>query len=106
MASIKRYARLYNQVKNIHAQLTATRDESQLKILEITRDRNQYLSDLLYPLKTLLDRVQLFQGMLENIQEFMRDEELLRLSRDYPDHIVFLEQVVALDLSQPSVSQG
>ena len=106
MASIKRYARLYNQVKTIHAQLTATRDESQLKILEITRDRNQYLSDLLYPLKTLLDRVQLFQGMLENIQEFMRDEELLRLSRDYPDHIVFLEQVVALDLSQPSVSQG
>lgn len=106
MANIRRYARLYNQVKTIHTQLTATREDSQLKIIEITRDRSQYLSDLLYPLKTLLDRVQLFKGMLETIQEFMQDEELLRLARIYPDHIIFLEQVIALDLSQPSVSQG
>lgn len=106
MANIKRYARLYNQVKTIHTQLTATREESHLKILEITRSRSQHLSDLLYPLKTLLDRVQLFRVLLETIQEFMQDEELLRLARIYPDHIIFLEQVIALDLSQPSIIQG
>ena len=105
MANIQRYARLYNQVKTIHNRLTATREESQLKILEVTRDRSQHLSELLYPLKTLLDRVSLFQGMLETIQEFMQDEELLRLARISPDHIIFLEQVIALDLGQPAVSQ-
>jgi hypothetical protein len=106
MANIQRYARLYNQVKTIHKRLSATREESQLKILEVTRDHSQYLADLLYPLKTLLDRVSLFRSMLETIQEFMKDEELLRLARISPDHIIFLEQVIALDLNQPAVSQG
>lgn len=106
LKTIQRYARMYNQVKSIHTRLMATREENQLKILEVTRQRSQHLSDLLYPLKTLLDRIEQFQGMLETIQEFMQDEELLRLARIYPDHIILLEQVIALDLSHPAVSQG
>jgi len=106
LITIQRYARMYNQVKSIHHKLMATRGESQLKILEITRQRSQHLSDLLYPLKTLLDRIEQFQGLLETIQEFMQDDELLRLAKIYPDHIILLEQVIALDLSHPSVSQS
>jgi len=106
LVTIQRYARMYNQVKSIHTKLMATREESQLKILEVTRQRSQHLSDLLYPLKTLLDRIELFQSLLETIEEFMQDEELLRLAKIYPDHIILLEQVIALDLSHPSVIQG
>lgn len=106
LAAIQRYARIYNQVKAIHTKLTATLEDSQLRILEITRDRSQHSSDLLYPLKTLLDRIQLFQNLLKTIQEFMQDEELLRLARIHPDHIIMLEQIIALNLNHPSVSQG
>lgn len=106
MANIQRYARLYNQVKTIHALLTVTREDSQLKILGVTRDRNQQLVDLLYALKTLQDQFQLFNNSLYTIQEFLQDEELVRLARLYPDHIIMLEQVIRLDFQQPSVAQG
>lgn len=106
MANIQRYARLYNQVKSIHALLTLSREESGMKIVEVTRDSHQQTVALLYALKTLLDRLHLLAYFLQTLQEFMEDEQLLGLARRYPDHLTLLEQVVRLDLGQPSISQG
>lgn len=106
LGNIQRYARLYNQVKTIHGLLTITRQDSQLKILEITRTSTQQVIDLQYVLKTLSDRLQVFSRLLKTIEEFTSDEQLTGLARLYPEHFTLLERVMRLDLNKPSVTQG
>jgi len=106
LASIKRYAKLYNQVKNISSFLTDFRDNSNQQIFNLYRDRNHRNLELLYALRKLQDNLKLLNEFTNNVNRMLEDKELLDGINIFPEHSITLKIISSLDINDPLTSDS
>ncbi|HZK43496.1 MAG TPA: hypothetical protein VFC73_04340 [Syntrophomonadaceae bacterium] len=85
LANIKRYAKLYNQVKIVNRLLANTREDFNNSLYTVYREKEYQNTELLYTLKelhNLLNSLQIISNLLTDIYD---DKELINAIRLYPN---------------------
>ncbi|MDD4563147.1 MAG: hypothetical protein PHW39_08745 [Syntrophomonadaceae bacterium] len=101
MANIKRYAKLYNQVKSILSICGVSRENTGQALLTISREQDHRAVELLYTLKQLENEFIDLQALFSRINTWLEDGELMFLVQTHPAAISALQVVSSLDRNNP-----
>lgn len=101
LTNLKRYAYLYNQVKNIYSLLKTSQTETHEGLLTITRDRERLSIDLLYALKSLMHSFEKFSLITAQISELLADQEWLKVALSSPDYTSLIELIIDANFDDP-----
>ncbi|MGI5880337.1 MAG: hypothetical protein ACOX6L_07060 [Syntrophomonadaceae bacterium] len=101
LTNLKRYAYLYNQVKNIYGLLKTSQEETHKGLLTITRDRDRLSIDLLYALKSLMHSFEKFSLITTQILELLADQEWLKIALSSPDYTSLIELIIDTNFDNP-----
>ena len=97
MANIKRYAKLYNQVKSILSICKTSRENVDEDLLAISREQDQRVVELLYTLKQLENDFINLKALISRINTWLEDGELMFLIKTHPAAIPALQMASSLD---------
>lgn len=101
MANIKRYAKLYNQVKSILSICKASREDAGQALLVISREQDHRTVELLYILKQVENEFVNLEILISRIHKWLEDGELMFLVQTHPAAIPALQMASALDRNDP-----
>lgn len=101
MANIKRYAKLYNQVKSILSICRASRENAGQALLAISREQDYRAVELLYTLKQLENEFIKLESLISTINTWLEDGELMFLVQTHPTAIPALQMASSLDRNDP-----
>ncbi|MDD3852151.1 MAG: hypothetical protein PHD40_00675 [Syntrophomonadaceae bacterium] len=101
LTNLKRYAYLYNQVKNIYSLLRTSQAETHEGLLAITRDRERLGIDLLYALKSIMHSFEKFSLITTQISELLADQEWLKIALSSPDYTSLIELIIDSNFDNP-----
>ena len=101
MANIKRYAKLYNQVKSILSICKTSRENVDEDLLAISREQDQRVVELLYTLKQLENDFINLKALISRINTWLEDGELMFLIKTHPAAIPALQMASSLDRNHP-----
>ncbi len=101
LATIKRYAVLYNQVKKLSTILQAIREESNRELLHIKLNNEQPGMELFYALKNLQQSLKSLNNDIEEIFFLLKDKKLRNVLEQFPDTRVLLRLISSLDTDKP-----
>ncbi len=101
MANIKRYAKLYNQVKSIWSICKVSREDTGQALLDISREQDYRTVELLYTLKQLENDFSNLEAVISRIKTWLKDGELLFLLQTHPAAIPAVQMVYSLDRNNP-----
>ena len=97
MANIKRYAKLYNQVKNILSICNKSRENAGQSLLSLSREQDHRAVELLYTLKQLENEFVNLNALISRINTWLKDGELMFLVQTHPAAIPALQMISSLD---------
>lgn len=106
MANIKRYAKLYNQVKNVLSLFKASRENAGEALLVISREQDYRSVELLYTLKQLHKGFTSLEELSARTLNWMQDQELLPLVQNHAAALPALQLISSLDRDNPAVSDA
>lgn len=106
IASIKRYARLFNQVKTLIALIDGLRRENNMQLLSVTNENDYRTLELLYTLKEIRENLQLLFTFTENLSSVAKNKDLLKVAHEYPGYLSALKLISSLDTTDPCISQA
>ncbi len=101
MANIKRYAKLYNQVKSIVSICKASRENVGQALLAVSREQDHRTVELLYSLKQLESEFINLEAVTSRINSWLKDGELLFLMQTHPAAVPALQVVSSMDRNHP-----
>jgi hypothetical protein len=101
MANIKRYAKLYNQVKSILSICTTSRENVGQTLLAISREQDQRTVELLYTLKQLEHEFFNLQTLISRINTWLENKELIFLLQTHPAAIPVMQMASSLNRDHP-----
>lgn len=101
LANIKRYAKLYNQVKSILSICRVSREDAGQALLSFSREQDHRAVELLYTLKLLENEFINLNTLISGVNTWMEDGELMFLVQTHPAAIPTLQMVSSLDRSHP-----
>lgn len=101
MANIKRYAKLYNQVKSILSICQESRENAGQALLSFSREQDHRAVELLYTLKQLENEFVNLNTLISRINTWLEDEELMFLIKTHPAAIPALQMASLLDRNNP-----
>ncbi len=101
MANIKRYAKLYNQVKSILSICKASREDAGQALLVVSREQDYRAVELLYTLKQLENEFINLETLISRINTWLEDGELMFLVQTHPAAIPALQMASSLDRNDP-----
>ncbi len=85
LANLKRYAKLYNQVKIVNRLLADTREDFNSSLYTVYREKEQPGTELLYVFKSLHNALISLQNTINLLITLYEDPELLNAVRLYPN---------------------
>lgn len=106
MANIKRYAKLYNQVKNVLSLFKASRENAGAALLAISREQDYRSVELLYTLKQLHKGFASLEELSARTLNWMQDQELLPLVQNHAAALPSLQLISSLDRDDPALSDA
>ena len=101
MANIKRYAKLYNQVKSIVSICRASREIVGQDLLAVSREQDHRTVELLYSLKQLESGFVNLETIISKINNWLKDGELMFLMQTHPAAVPALQVVSSMDQNHP-----
>lgn len=84
-ANIRRYAKLYNQVKIINNYLQDTRENFNNLLYTVYREKEQQKDELLYTLKSFNYTIDTLQNLVDVLSPLYKDKDFLYAIKFYPD---------------------
>ncbi len=101
MANIKRYAKLYNQVKSVVAICQASRENVGQALLTVSREQDHRAVELLYSLKQLESEFINLEAVISTINSWLKDGELIFLMQTHPAAVPALQVFSSMDRNHP-----
>ncbi|QGT98843.1 hypothetical protein SYNTR_0250 [Candidatus Syntrophocurvum alkaliphilum] len=99
MANIKRYAKLYNQLKSITSVLSESYESVNSHLLKIIREQDKRTYELLYALKKVEDSLIELDNLIKLVNEFHKDKDLINILNKYPGHVSAVKLFNIIDMS-------
>lgn len=106
MANIKRYAKLYNQVKKVLSIFKESRENAGEALLAISREEDHRTVELLYTLKQLQGAFTKLEGLTTGILNWMQDRELIPILQNHPAALPALQLISFVDRDNPVISDA
>jgi len=103
MANIKRYAKLYNQVKNVSALFKGSRENAEEALLTVSREQDYRSAELLYTLKQVQGGFTRLEDITAKTLDWIQDKELIPAINNHPAALPVLQLISSLDRDNPGV---
>ncbi|MDD2586101.1 MAG: hypothetical protein PHT79_08685 [Syntrophomonadaceae bacterium] len=104
LASVRRYARLFNQVKTIISFLQQLRKDNNKKLLSLNTDNDYRLIELFYSLTKVRENLQELFSLSQSLTSLAEEKEFLLAIRNHPGYIPVLRLISSLDITNPYIS--
>ncbi len=85
LANLKRYAKLYNQVKVVNKLLANTREDFNSFLYEVYREKEQTNAELLYIIKNLHNDLTSLQNLISLLTNLIEKKDYLEAVKFYPN---------------------
>lgn len=99
LATLKRYAQLYNQVKTLTAILGSYRSDINSKLLVVVNKKEHLTTELLYAIKQLQDSLEQLHSIIKPLQEILGSRDNILIKRYTPLNVRGIQMVALLDLN-------
>jgi len=106
MANIKRYAQLYNQVKNLSSRFKTARENAGEALLTLSRQQDYRSAELLSTLQQLHRGFARMQELTAKTLNWMQDQELPSLMQNHAAALPTLQLVSSLEQDSPAVDDA
>lgn len=106
MANIKRYAILYNQVKNVSSLFKASREQAGEALLAISRQQDHRSAELLGTLNQLHEGFFRLEELTAKILSWLQDQDAPPVWQKHPAALAILQLLPSLDRDDPVVGDA